>query len=143
MKKIFAFLLVAGISLVVYAGVVVGTMTASTSSSVDSIRCISNTPNYLYAVPTQDFSTAVIQATVTRVSAAIGGTIFLQGSVDNSNWHTATYAAGDTVTVADAASQVLKIYVAPTNGLPYKYYRLKCTGASSDTMTVRAKFCAR
>lgn len=144
MKKLFLFFaLAAGVSLAAYAAVISTSMTASLSNHVDSIRCISTTPNYLYVAPTQSYGTAVFQATVTRVSAAIGGTIFLQGSVDNSNWHTATYAAGDTVTVADAASQVLKIYVAPTNGLPYKYYRLKCTGASSDTMTVKAKFCAR
>lgn len=123
--------------------VVVSPLKASLTSSVDSIRCISTTPNYLYLDATKPYHGAIFQSTVTRVSAAIGGSIFLQGSVDGSNWHTATYAAGDTNTVADAASQVLKIYVAPTNGLPYRYYRLKCTGASSDTMTVRAKFCGR
>jgi hypothetical protein len=143
MKKVFAFILLAGISLAVWAQVTAVSMKAGLTSSVDSVSCISTTPNYLYVSPTREYSGAVFQATVTRRSAAIGGTIFLEGSVDASNWHTATYAAGDTATVADAASQILKITVVPANGLPYRYYRLKCTGTSADTMTVRAIFCAR
>jgi hypothetical protein len=125
------------------AQVQTATMRNSLTTSVDSIRCISTVANYLYVSPSRDYHTGVFQPTVTRRSTAIGGSIFLQGSVDGSNWYTTTYAAGDTVTVADAASQVLKIVLTPTNGLPYKYYRLKCTGASSDTMTVRAIFCGR
>lgn len=144
MKKVFSVIGLACLGIAVFAATAITTsMTSTLGGSVDSIRCISNTPNYLYVSPTQDYRTAIFQATVTRVSTAIGGSIFVQGSVDNSNWHTATYSAGDTATVADAASQVLKIYIAPNSGLPYRYYRLKCTGASSDTMTVRAKFCAR
>ena len=145
MKKIFALLSIVTICYCQSstAQVVVKAMTSSLTNSVDSIRCISTTPNYLYISPTNDYRTAVYQSTVTRVSAAIGGSIFLQGSVDGTNWHTATNVAGDTNTVADAASQVLKIVTGPLYGVPYKYYRLKCTGASSDTMTVKAKFCGR
>lgn len=146
MKKLFAILAVCLFIGTVQSnaqGVVTKGMTTSLSSSVDSIRCISTTPNYLYINPTNAYKCGIFQSTVTRVSVAIGGSIFLQGSVDGTNWFTATYAAGDTNTVADAASQVLKIEVKPTNGLPYRYYRIKCTGANADTMTVKAKFNGR
>ena len=149
MKKLFAISLLAAMFMAdapdaKSQGIVTANMTSTVGGTTTSITCISNTANYIYVQPDQGhYTTAIFQATVTRVSAAAGGTIFLQGSVDNSNWHTATYAAGDTATVANSASQVLKIYVAPTSGLPFKYYRLKCTGASSDTMTVAAKFCGR
>jgi hypothetical protein len=145
MKKLILITLIAFATVGAQAqGVVTRSLKSSLTGSVDSIRCISNTANYLYVSPIEgDYKTAIFQSTVTRISTAIGGSIFLQGSVDGTNWHTATYAAGDTNTVADAASQVLKIYVTPAAGLPYKHYRLKCTGASSDTMTVRAVFCGR
>ena len=150
MKKVFTILTIVALAIIAIPqqsksqGVITKSMTSSLTNSVDSIRCISNTANYLYISPVQgSYDCAIFQPAITRISAAIGGTIFLQGSVDGTNWWTATYAAGDTVTVADAASQVLKIYVPPTAGLPFKHYRLKCTGASSDTMTVRAKFCGR
>lgn len=150
MKKLFPILILS--AALMFAApesksqVIVKAMTSSLTNAVDSIRCISTTANYLYisnGAVSNGYTGAVFQSTVTRVSAAIGGSIFLQGSVDGTNWHTATYAAGDTNTVADAASQVLKIEVKPVSGINYKHYRLKCTGASGDTMTVKSKFCGR
>jgi hypothetical protein len=124
--------------------VVVASMKSALNGSVDSVTAIATTPNYLYVdAVSNGYSTAIVQCTVTRVSSAIGGTIFLQGSVDGTNWHTATYNAGDTVTIADAASQVLKIEIKPTDGIPYKSYRAKIVGTSGDTMYVKSKFCGR
>lgn len=125
------------------AQLVYKSMTTTLTSSVDSVRCISTTPNYLYIAPTQSYSAATFQADVTRVSTAIGGTIFLQGSLDGTNWHNASLNVGDTVTVANSASQSLLIKVKASDGLMFRHYRLKCTGASSDTMTVKAKFVGR
>lgn len=118
-------------------------LTTSLTSAVDSIRCISTTPNYLYVAPTLSYTAGSFQADVTRVSSAIGGTIFLQGSNDGTNYFNASFNVGDTVTVANSASQNLLIRVKATDGFPFRYYRLKCTGASSDTMTVKAKFTGR
>lgn len=145
MKKLFILsLLVFSMALGVQAqGVVTTSMKSVLSGAVDSIQCNGTTPAYLYVNPTNAYKVAGFQPTVTRISAAIGGTIFVQGSFDGTNWYTATYVAGDTLTVANSASQVNKITIAPTNGLPYRYYRLKCTGASSDTMKVRALFTGR
>lgn len=120
-----------------------GKFYSTLGGSVDSIRCISNTANYLYIAPTLNYKCGAYQASVTRVSSAIGGTIFLQGSVDGTNWYTATYYTGDTLTVANSASQTGAVVLKANEGLPYKYYRLKCTGASSDTMTVKATFVGR
>lgn len=115
----------------------------SLTSSVDSIRCISTTPNYLYIPLTQGYMAGSFQANVTRVSTAIGGTIFLQGSNDGTNYFNASFNTGDTATVANSASQSLLIRVRASDGMPFKYYRLKCTGASNDTMTVKAFFHGR
>lgn len=144
MKKLLSILILSfALASFTQAQVVVATMKASLTSTVDSVRCVGTTPNYLYISPNGDYSTAVYQATVRRVSTAIGGSIFLQGSIDGTNWYTATNVAGDTMTVADAATQALKTVVGPTYGNPWKSYRLKFTGASSDTMYVKARVCYR
>lgn len=128
----------------VQAQAVTKTFTDTIGSRVDSITCISNTANYIYASPTTGiFHSAVIQLKVDRVSAAAGGIAFLQGSIDGTNYYTATYAAGDTVTIANSASQYLKINIPPAAAFAWKHLRLKCTGASSDTIRVRAVICGR
>lgn len=118
-------------------------MYTSTTSNVDSVRCISTTPNYLYIPLTQNYSAGSFQANVTRVSTAIGGSILLQGSNDGTNYFNASFNTGDTATVANSTTQSLLIRVRESDGFPYKYYRIKCTGASSDTMTVKAYFHGR
>lgn len=123
---------------------VVATMKASLTSSVDSVRSNGTTPVYLYMPNIKgQYTTAVFQATATRISAAMAGTINMEGSLDGTNWYNASNAAGDTITVANAATQTSRLRVLPTYGLPYYHYRLKIIGTTNDTMTVRAKFGAR
>ena len=148
MKKIiFAIAVLAYLAVAVTkseAQVVSKNLYTTLTSTVDSIRCISTTPNFLYVRDmTQAWHTGAFQVTITRVSAAIGGTITAQGSVDGTNWFNASFNTGDTITVADAASQVKVITVKAKDGYPFRYYRLNFVGASSDTMTVRAKFVGR
>lgn len=142
MKKIqfLLVLLISMASMTSSAQFVYKSLNTSLTSNVDSIRCISTTPNYLYIGLTQDYNAGSFQADVTRVSSAIGGTIFLQGSLDGTNWHNASLNVGDTATVANSATQSLPIKIKASDGFMFRYYRLKCTGASSDTMTVKAKF---
>jgi len=115
----------------------------NSTSGVDSISCISTTANYLYIKPTAPYKCASFQAVATRRANSMGGTIILQGSNDGSTYTTASENAGDTITVADAATSdgIIKVY--PVTGILYQFYRVKCVGASGDTMTVRAWFNGR
>ena len=122
---------------------VVTPMKAELTSAVDSVRSNGTTPVYLYVSPKGQYTTGVFQATVTRVSTAIGGTITMQGSLDGTNWYNATNAAGDTLTIANSATQSQRLKVPASYGLPFYHYRLAIVGVSNDTMTVRAKFAAR
>lgn len=127
-------------------GVVSATMHSTLTGSTDSIRGNGTTSAYLYVAPTLSYRCASFQAVVTRISTAMGGSITLQGGNDGTNYYTFTGLGSDTikpVTISDAASQISAIIVNQNNGLPYKYWRLKCTGSSSDTITVRSSFTGR
>lgn len=144
MKKIFLLAALAFITTTALPQqAVVTPMKAGLTSAVDSVRSNGTTPVYLYVAPKGQYSTGVFQATATRISAAMAGTINMEGSLDGTNWYNASNAAGDTITVANAATQTSRLRVLPTYGLPYFYYRLKIVGTTNDTMTVRAKFAAR
>jgi len=149
MKKLFSLVLLIAVALIVMPpdskgqSVTTKTFMSAVGGKVDSVRCISTTPNYMYITPTAAYKVGVVQLTITRISTAIGGTAFLQGSIDNVNWHTATYAAGDTVTIANSASQVLLIKIPPAAGMPWKHLRIKATNASNDSLTMRAIYCGR
>lgn len=116
---------------------------SNSTSGVDSISCISTTPNYLYINPKAAYKCASFQAVATRRADSMGGTIIIQGSNNGSDYQTVTVAAADTITISDAATSAGIITVAPSTGVLYQYYRLKCTGASGDTMTVRGWFNGR
>ncbi len=118
-------------------------MYATASGGADSIRCTGTVANYLYVKPTQAYKCASYQANITRISAAMGGSIILQGSNDGVNFLSASAATGDTITVTDAATLSGVIKTAPATGVLFQYYRLKCVGASSDTMTVKGWFNGR
>ncbi len=85
------------------------------------------------------YKCASFQCNVTRISTAMSGTVTLQASNDNGA-HWFGTAAGDTVHIADAASQTAVISIAPATGVLYKSYRLRVTQVAGDTVTIKSWF---
>jgi len=85
------------------------------------------------------YKCASFQCNITRISAAMFGTVTLQASNDNGA-HWFGTAAGDTVHIANAASQTAVISIAPATGVLYKSYRLYVTQVAGDTVTIKSWF---
>ena len=122
-------------------GQVLKNMTTSLTSAVDSITCVGTTSNYLYLSPTSGYKCAAFSSMVNRKSAAMGGTLTLQGSVDGVNYVTTN--AADTIHVTNGSSDAALLTIPASTGLCYRYYRFKCNGLTSDTMYVHVKFHGR
>lgn len=98
--------------------------------------------------PSLNYKTATFQVVATRVSAAQGGTWLIYGSNDGTNYMQLTESThpavtNDTLTVANAATSSTFTGILPVEGISFKYYKITVTGASSDTMTVKAWFNGR
>lgn len=141
MKKFIILLAVVSASFVAQAqNPVTKYMTTTLTGSVDSVRSGNTTPAYLYVAPTQSYKCASVQTSSRRTTAAQGGTIFLQGSNDNSTWFTFSPngSSSDTVTIANSATSTGSIIIPSSKGIPYKYLRAKIAQASTDTAYVKA-----
>lgn len=81
----------------------------------------------------------VIQATVTKTSGTLGGTMTLQGSVDGVNYKAMTVAEASTAiptyTVTDVASQT---QIWRLTGNPFPFYRVSWTGTGTMVGTFTA-----
>ncbi len=80
-----------------------------------------------------------VQATVTKTSGTLAGTMTLQGSLDGVNYKAMTVADASTAiptyTVTDVASQT---YIWRLNGNPYPFYRVSWTGTGTMIGTFTA-----
>lgn len=71
------------------------------------------------------------QAVVTKISGTVGGNVFLQGSLDGTNFKN---VGADTLTNTDQTTNT-KIFV--LDGNPYLYYRLLLTGSGTMSATIK------
>jgi hypothetical protein len=94
------------------------------------------------ALPTAVVNPALsttIQVNITKISGTVAGTVTLQGSLDGTNYNTATSGAlaiTATYTATDVASQS-KSWVIVNN--PYRYYRVTWTGAGTMAASMSAQ----
>ncbi len=144
MKKIVSVLFTA-FSLLVFKPSNAQQMTG-TYTSGDTV--ISTGTKSFVVAPSLNYKTATFQVVATRLSAAQGGTWKIYGSNDGSNYmqlfeNVHPYVTNDTVTIADAATNSTFTNIQPAEGLGFKYYKVTVTGASSDTMKVKAWFSGR
>lgn len=149
MKKIIAIFSIALLFSAVQSQAQWAKMTATIPSvaggavgGADSVRVNGATAGYLYVKATLDYKCAAFQANITRITAAMNGSITLQASNDGINYF-ATGAA-DTVHVDNGATDLDKITIPPATGVLYQYYRLKGVNtATTDTCTLKAFFHGR
>ncbi len=80
---------------------------------------------------TKTWTQISIQAVVTKISGTVAGTVFLQGSLDGTNY---LNIGIDTLTNTDVTTNT-KIWV--IEGSPYSYYRLLLTGSGTMSATIK------
>jgi hypothetical protein len=126
-------------------GVLYSTIPSAVGGAVggaDTTRTIGTTPTYLYYKLNSNSSKAAsVQVSYTRRSASMGGTFSLQYSNDGVNYGTTqdpNAGQSDTITVTNGATFTQLLTIPASFGLPYQYVRLRCTGASGDTASVKA-----
>ena len=93
--------------------------TAQSSVLVVSTDTLNNTETNTIALPqlTGGYYAIGIQAIVSRVSGTVGGTVFVQGSLDGTNW----VSISDTLTLTNVAAQS-KIWAFTPS--VYQYHRV-------------------
>lgn len=83
--------------------------------------------------------TTTVQIEIVKISGTVAGTVTLQGSLDGTNWSTATSGAlaiTATYTATDVATQS-KNWIIVNN--PYKYYRATWTGTGTMSATIAGR----
>lgn len=115
-------------------------MAALVNASGATTETVTNTGTaYLQANRMGRRGNTVIQATVTKTSGTLGGTMTLQGSVDGVNYKAMTVAEASTAiptyTVTDTASQT---QIWRLTGNPFPYYRVSWTGTGTMVGTFTA-----
>lgn len=79
----------------------------------------------------QFYDLVAIQVDVEKVSGTVAGSIYIQGSLDKSNWVNL-----DTLSPSNVANQTfLKVYTS----YPYSYLRISYTGAGTMAAIPRAR----
>ena len=79
-----------------------------------------------------------VQVNITKISGTVAGTVTLQGSIDGTNFSTATsgmLAITATYTATDVASQSKNWIIA---GNPYRFYRVSWTGTGTMAASMTA-----
>lgn len=93
-----------------------------------------------YLIPASAISglTKVLEysVTITKISGTVAGSLFLQGSMDNTNW----YTIGAASTPTDVASQTFYFKIADYGT---KYTRIGYTGAGTMAASFAGKVLAR
>ena len=115
----------------------VSTYGSSSDTTINTATAVLTTPEIK-----TNYKNVTIQMLVTEISGTTAGTVTLQGSLDGTNWDTATDATSvPTITTKSPAdvtttqSFTWKYY----NGSPYSYYRISYAGAG----TMSARFSAK
>ena len=115
-----------------------GTVLSITADNVEGNENIYLTTKKL----TGTYESVALQTLFTKVSAAAGGTAYIQGSVDGTTYVTLTSTANqfiffpnDTVTITDGGYMYMISY-----GSPFTYYRFFIDGDANDTVTITPKY---
>lgn len=133
MKKLFSLLILMAFVL---------TLThAQTTTLVQSGDTVVNTATKACSLRvSQSYKKVTIQALITKISGTVGGTLTLQGSLDNgTTWSTVDTASfvsdgPATFTATNVASQT-KTWI--INGSPYLWYKLSYTGTGTMSATLK------
>lgn len=83
------------------------------------------------------YNSITIVAVAHKISGTVGGTLALQGSLDNEHWFSA-----DTTTLT-LANQVTNKISWTLTGTPYYYFRVVGTGSGTMRAVISAKLLAR
>jgi hypothetical protein len=95
--------------------------------------CVNTGTAYLDITLNNVYQSVSVQIVITEISGATGGSVWLQGSLDGTNFNN---VGADTLVPADVASQS-HVFISPNT--PYKYYRVLFTGTGTMSATIAAK----
>lgn len=114
-----------------------GVITAVPTGKLDTL---SNTDTGLVRWTFNNLYSMTFDYYVTKISGTVGGTALLQGSTDNTNWHTitgnTTYCAGcigASATVTNTAGSTHYQWYVPAEATTYKYWQVQTI--TTGTMT--------
>lgn len=135
MKKLFSLLILMAFLLTLV------NVQAQTSTMIQSGDTVINTATKACSLKVaQSYKKVTVQALITKISGTVGGTLTLQGSVDNgTTWSTVDSASfvsdgPATFTPTNVASQT-KTWI--INGSPYLWYKLSYTGTGTMSATLK------
>lgn len=80
-----------------------------------------------------------VQVNVTKISGTVGGTISLQGSLDNSNWKALNTQETQTALATITATDATNVYHWRLSASPFLYYRVSWTGTGTMSASFTAK----
>lgn len=111
-------------------------LSTPTHAATDTIT--NATPKYQYGIVNGSNVHVTMQATLTKISGTVAGTVKPQGSVDGVSY---TDIAGITAfTLTDVASQTCSFVIAPSS---YQYYRIAVTPSGTQSTKIATKALVR
>lgn len=135
MKKLVLLITVALFSVTVNAQSIVQNLYSNVASGVKLTDTVTNagTVTMSSAVVAGSAQNVTITATFTKLTGTVAGTATLLGSLNGTDW---TSASATSYTVTDVASATTSWLL--TNK-PFQYYRVSVTGSGTSTYTVKGQ----
>jgi len=109
----------------------------STVNHATTDTITNTTPEYQYVNIDGYHDVITIQPTITKISGTVGGTLKLQGSVDNVGY---TDIASQTYTATDTATQTATFTCNPSI---FRWYRISYVGSGTQSAKIKTPVIAR